>query len=113
LCYGIYGLSPLLFNMGAEAKCGMAAVAVLSTGPLTGLDSCRNDVLTFLEALSWQIAIAEVKMWAPDGLPLGFRKWEAETMDIWNLAEEIAHFITDSAAGGATVLLRRRTGRQS
>ena len=44
--------------------------------------------------------------------PLGFRKWEPDTVGIWNLAEEIAHFITDSAAGGATVLLRRRTARQ-
>jgi hypothetical protein len=33
-------------------------------------------------------------------------------MDIWSLAEEIAHFITDSAAGGATVLLQRRIARQ-
>jgi len=90
----------------------MAAVAVLSTGLWNGSDSCRNDVLAFLEALSWHIAAIEVRVWTSDGLPLGFRKWEPDTMDIWNLAEEIAHFITDSAAGGVTVLLRRRTARQ-
>jgi hypothetical protein len=32
------------------------------------------------------------------------RKWEPDTPDLWNLAEEIAHFITDGVAGGATVL---------
>jgi hypothetical protein len=85
----------------------MAAVAVLSTGPLSGLDSCRNDVLAFLEVLSWHIAAVEVRLWASDGLPLGFRKWKPNTTDLWNLAEEIAHFITDGVAGGATVLLRR------
>jgi hypothetical protein len=76
----------------------MAAGAVLSSDPSNGSDSCRNDVLAFLEALSWHIAAVEVKLWAPYGLPLGFRKWEPETTDIWSLAEEIAHFITDSAA---------------
>jgi hypothetical protein len=33
-------------------------------------------------------------------------------MDLWNLAEEIAHFITDGVAVGATVLLRRGTAPQ-
>jgi hypothetical protein len=90
----------------------VAAVAVLSTGPLNGLDACRNDVLAFLQALSWHIAVVEVKLWASHGLPLGIRKWEPDTTDLCKLAEEIAHFITDSAAGGATVLLRRGIGRQ-
>jgi hypothetical protein len=90
----------------------MAAVAVLSTGPSDGLHSCRNDVLAFLEVLSWHIAAVEVKLWTSDGLPLGSRKWEPHTMDLWNLAEEIAHFITDGVAVGATVLLRRGTAPQ-
>ena len=90
----------------------MAAVAVLSTGPLNGIGACRNDVLAFLQALSWQIAAIEVKLWTTDGLPLGIRKWQPDTTDLCKLAEEIAHFITDSAASGATVLLRRGTGRQ-
>jgi hypothetical protein len=90
----------------------VAAVAALSTGPLNGLDACRNDVLAFLQALSWHIAGVEVKVWTSDGLPLGFRKWEPDTTDLCKLAEEIAHFITDGPAGGATVLLRRRTGRE-
>jgi hypothetical protein len=90
----------------------MAAVAVLSTGPSNGLNSCRNDVLAFLEALSWHIAAIEVKLWTSYGLPSGFRRWEPDTTDPWNLAEEIAHFITDGVAGGATVLIQRGTERQ-
>jgi hypothetical protein len=90
----------------------MAAVAALSTGPLNGLDARRNDVLAFLQALSWHIAAVEVKVWTSDGLSLGFRKWEPDTTDLCKLAEEIAHFITDGGAGGATVLLRRGRGRQ-
>jgi hypothetical protein len=90
----------------------MAAVAVLSTGPVNDLDACRSDVLAFLKALSWNIAAVEVKLWTSDGLPLGFRKWEPDTMDPWKLAEEIAHLITDCVAGGATVLLRQRAGRK-
>jgi hypothetical protein len=68
-------------------------------------------VLAFLRVLSWHIAAVEMKLWTSDGLPLGFRKWEPDTTDLWNLAEEIAHFI-DGVAGGATVLLRRGTARQ-
>jgi hypothetical protein len=90
----------------------MAAVAVLSTGPLNGLDSCRNDVLAFLEVLSWHIAAVEVRAWTSEGLPLGIRKWEPDTTDLYELAEEIAHFITDGGGGGAKVLLRRGRGRQ-
>jgi hypothetical protein len=90
----------------------MAAVAVLSTGPVTDLDACRDDVRDFLGVLSWSIAAVEVRLWTSDGLPLGFRKWEPDTTDLWKLAEEIAHFITDGVVGGATVLLRHCTGRQ-
>ena len=90
----------------------MAAVAVLSTGPVNDLEACRDDLLAFLGVLSWPIAAVEVKLWTSEGLPLGFRKWEPDTTDPWKLAEEIAHFITDGVAGGATVLLRRGTGRQ-
>jgi hypothetical protein len=46
--------------------------AVSSTGLLNGLQSCRNDdVLSFLEMLSWHIASVELKVWTSDGLPLG------------------------------------------
>ncbi len=85
----------------------MAKVAVWSTGPLNNPHLCRTDVLTFLQDLSWHIAAVDVKLWTPDGLPLASRKWEPGTMDLCNLAEEIAHFITHSVAGAATVLLRR------
>jgi len=72
----------------------MAAAAVLSTGLLNGLQSCRNDdVLSFLEMLSWHIASVEVKVWTSDGLPWGFWKWKKDTTDFWNLAEEIVRFI--------------------
>lgn len=90
----------------------MAAVAVLSTGPLNGVHSCRNDVLAFLQVLSWRIAAVEVNVWTSEGSPAGFRKWETGATDLWNLAEEIAQFITGSAVeGGATVLIRRGNAR--
>ena len=42
--------------------CEMAAVAVLSTGPVTDLDACRDDVRDFLGMLSWPIAAVEVRL---------------------------------------------------
>ena len=65
----------------------MAAAAVLSTGALNGLHSCRNDVLAFLQVLSWHIAAVEVKLWTSDGLRLGFRKWEPDTTDLIGSAQ--------------------------
>lgn len=95
-----------LKNLGGEGA-EMAAAAVLSTGPTKDLESCRADVLTFLQVLSWYIAAVEVNVWTSEGSSLGHRKW-AGTADLRGLAEQIAQFITGSAVEvGATVLVRR------
>ena len=75
---------------------------------MTDLDACRNDVRAFLGVLSWPIAAVEVRLWTSDGLPLGFRKWGPDTTDLWKLAEEIAHFITDGVVSrsGASCIWR-------
>lgn len=87
----------------------MAGAAVLSTGFFPNdSDSCRREVLAFLRILAWPISAVEVNLWTSDGLPHGFRKWEVAKIDLYDLAREIAQFITESdVRTTATVLARR------
>jgi hypothetical protein len=89
----------------------MPAVAVLSTGPASDSESCRTDVLNFLQMLPSRLASVEVKRWSFGGLHHAVRKWETVTTDLESLAQEIAQFITGGEVeAGATVLVRRSTG---
>jgi hypothetical protein len=81
----------------------------MSTGITSDLESCRRDVLNFLQMLRWRIASVEVKRWTADGMVLAVRRWQSEvSADLDELAHEIAWFITVSEVeAGATVLVRR------
>jgi hypothetical protein len=89
----------------------MAAAAVMSTGLARDLESCRRDVLNFLQMLSWHIASVEVRRWTVEGLLHAVRKWGTVTSDIESLAEKIAQFVTGSEiAAGAIVVVQREAG---
>ncbi len=86
----------------------MAATAIMSTGVVNDLESCRHDVLNFLQILCWQIASVEVKRWTVEGMLQAVRRWESVASDLENLAEEIAHFIAKSEVEARAVVLVRR-----
>ena len=87
----------------------MAAAAVLSTGVTKDLDSCRRDVLAFLQMLRWRVMSVEVRLWTAFGLPHGAREWEADGADYETLAESVARFITGSGVETGAIVLARRS----
>ena len=88
----------------------MAAAAMMSTGLASDLESCRRDVLNFLQMLRWRIASVEVKRWTAEGLLHAMRSWETVTGDLESLADEIAQFIAGSEIEAGAVVLVRREG---
>jgi hypothetical protein len=88
----------------------MAAAAMMSTGLATDLESCRGDVLNFLQALRWRIASVQVKRWTAEGLLHAVRNWETVTSDLETLTDEIAQFIAGSEIATGAVLLVRHEG---
>lgn len=85
----------------------MAGAAVLSTGPTTDLDSCREDVLNFLQLLHWRIRAIEVKVWTSTGLSSGRREWNVEGSEIETMAGMVAQFIADLGVGTRGIVLVR------
>jgi hypothetical protein len=87
----------------------LAGAAALSTGVTTDLDSCRKDVLAFLQMLRWRVVSVEVKLWTAFGLPHGTREWEVEGADYENLAQSVAQFITENGVETGAIVIARKS----
>jgi hypothetical protein len=87
----------------------LAGAAALSTGVTKDLDSCRKDILAFLQMLRWRVVSVEVKLWTAFGLPHGTRAWEADGTDYETLAESVAQFITGSGVETGAIVIARRS----
>jgi hypothetical protein len=66
--------------------------AVLSE-PFSDIESCRGDVLQFLQSVAWSVKLLEVKLWALNGLPYGSQVLKIDGYDREAIADQIAKFI--------------------
>jgi len=79
---------------------------VLSLGIVRDFDTCKNDIVGFLQMLPWRAARLEVKLWTSSGPPLVTRRWDVQGC-LEALIKEAARFITSYPFEvGATLLVR-------
>src|ERR1700746_1022396 len=76
-------------NLSRWVEGKLAGAAALSTGVTKDLDSCRKDILAFLQMLRWRVVSVEVKLWTAFGLPHGTRAWETDGTDYETFARRV------------------------
>lgn len=78
--------------------------AVLSE-PFSDFESCRQDVLKFLQSVKWSIKLLEVRLWTLAGRPYGSRVWKPDERDLEAVVDQISKFINQNGIPlGAVVM---------
>jgi hypothetical protein len=102
-------VSPHIYLAGVTGKEETKMRTAVLSEPFSDIESCRQDVLQFLQSVAWSFKLLEVKLWTLEGRPYGSRVWKPEC-DLEAVVDQIAKFINQNGFPLGAVVVAQEAG---
>jgi hypothetical protein len=86
-------VSRLVYLAGVTGQEETKMRTTILSEPFSDIESCRHDVLKFLQSVAWPVELLEVKLWTLAGRPYASRAWKPDQYDLEKTADQISKLI--------------------